>query len=354
MPSQINSLAWVLLFVFSHSTYCLAQQEKDAPKKGWPKRVWQVDTSWPLKSKERVNQEYHSDRFHQFFYEVGSFQPALGWAGMGAGGMGYAEAGYGGGSGAGMSMGGMGGMGDGYGGDEGYGIGNDGVFSLQIFAIEVFGLQMQGMGDRGGFGTEETSQVGYKIGKNGRCELELFVMTPMEDFGLYGGSGPGGLSGGMQPGPGMGGPGMGLASPDGGMGMVGRDESYQTVYVRLEQFANKAKDIPTAFVMSKKEVQAVSEFIKLKVWRNKLVQRIEGNSKDPSFIEDAEPKLKQLLAEQYTNKLDLQELEVAAIESKVKQLREEIARRQSAKQKVVDVQAGRIILEAQGLLDNSP
>ena len=60
--------------------------------------------------------------------------------------------------------------------------------------------------------------------------------------------------------------------------------------------------------------------------------------------------LKQLLTEEYETQLARQSIEVETIERRIAELKDEIARRRAAKDRVIDVQLGRIVLEAQGLL----
>jgi len=248
---------------------------------------------------------------------MGGMGGMMGGMGMRMGGMGKSGGGMGG-----YGGGEMGGMGDGgvYGGEGGYG---DAILVLNI-----------GIGGMGGYG----------------------------DMGGYGGEG-GDMEGGM----GMGGMGMG------GM-MGGTMQSTVRCYVSLATLAQAKQQTGAKLQLRPQEVEVVSSVIRQNITRRQLVeglhvggvrpdfvlienitrrQLVEGLHRDLSdtvAVEKIEVRLKQLLAEEYDTQLKRQELEISEIEKRASELREELGRRKAAKERVVDVQLGRIILEAQGLL----
>ncbi|MEM7474334.1 MAG: hypothetical protein AAF483_05020 [Planctomycetota bacterium] len=234
-------------------------------------------------------------------------------------------------------LGGMGDMIGGYGGMGGYGsrFYDDANYGADELGDDYGG----GLGGDGGYGTVDEAG-GYGDGGDGGSEKR-------KRNGRRALRGDGFSAGGLGGMDDMAMDDMGDMLDDGmGMGMGGIE-----IYVKLEQFGPKnAKKLPSGYAMSVEEIQAISDFVKLKVWRESLTASIQKNAKDSAFVEESTPELKKLLSEQYSNKLALQQLEIKAIEAKVVKLRAQLARRRAAMQQVVEVQTGRIILEAQGLL----
>ncbi|MCC7339150.1 MAG: hypothetical protein IT422_28995 [Pirellulaceae bacterium] len=75
-----------------------------------------------------------------------------------------------------------------------------------------------------------------------------------------------------------------------------------------------------------------------------------GRLVSADLARQTEQQLQQILAEAYDTQIERHELEVKLVEARVAQLRVELVRRREAKPRVVEVQLGRIVLEAQGLL----
>ena len=143
--------------------------------------------------------------------------------------------------------------------------------------------------------------------------------------------------------------GMGMGA---GMGMGGMDGGYGGVPLLgdLQELNEQTK--PKSKSLSQTELELVKSIVSQQVWRDTLIDEIKSKSKDEEFIASAEPKLIGLLKEQYKTQLDRQKMEIQRIESKVAKLKSELARREAAADRVIQVQAGRIVLQAQGLLND--
>ncbi len=198
------------------------------------------------------------------------------------------------------------------------------------------GMGGMGMGGEGGYG----GGTGIESGGMGLGS------------GMEGGAG--GSSGGApQPrlvlheegmeGGGMGGMGMG------GM-MGGTMQSPARCYVPLATLAQAKQQTGAKLQLPQQEVEVVSSVIRQNITRRQLVESLHRDLSDTVAVEKIEVRLKQLLAEEYDTQLKRQELEISEIEKRASELRQELGRRKNAKNRVVDVQLGRIILEAQGLL----
>ncbi len=96
------------------------------------------------------------------------------------------------------------------------------------------------------------------------------------------------------------------------------------------------------------ELTLISQMIRQSIWKESAIQRITSAKGTPP--KGSEELLGAILGEEYDTQIARQEFEIAGIESRVKQLRAEVGKRKAAKQRVVDVKLGRIVLEAQGLL----
>ena len=319
-----------------------------------------------------------SETFYRFRYIPGSYKPktlsarvfltngtvvgdmegfsgGYGGDGMGAA-MGGGAGGIGGvdgmgigaeGPGGGMGMG-MGGPGGG-GGMEGYG-GSHEPAGLELFAVVVEAQNVEG---------ENATKVEVIFNKDatlfGNSGYGMGGMGAGIDYGSEEGSGGGygAEAGGGYPGAGGAGAGLGsgfgAARPrDGKRRALG--EYYELESLLLPKVAKRT--LGSRYKLEKQELKIVKDFIQLAVLRNVLLDEIKEKKNDADFLAEAEKKLKQILSNQYTNQLARQKIEIEAIESKVEKLRSELDRREAAKDRVVDVQVGRIILEAQGLLDN--
>jgi hypothetical protein len=254
--------------------------------------------------------------------------PAMGGYGSGMGSMGEMGA-YGGD----MDMGGM----RGYGGDMGgYG----------------------GMGEMGGYGGE------------------------MSDMGGYGdGMGMGGYGGGMAGESGMGGigglPGMGIP----GRHNPARSARFFSAFVLDELksggstealpprprvivvFAMRSDDPELISLTSQQgrkllgtqltstEVDLLNDLIIQAVLREEAVGIIQAHDGQGAQSDLAEQLLKEVLRENYASKLARQELQIEQLRTRISELQADIDRRRQAVDRVADLELARIVLSAQGLIE---
>lgn len=166
-----------------------------------------------------------------------------------------------------------------------------------------------------------------------------------------GGYGPGGEGEGYGPG---GGSGYGTEGGYGGAGAgMGESQAYLPKYVDLKTLSEEKTGRRTLNTqrLQSEEYSIIAATMRQLVWKADVIQAIHRDMAKPDQLVKLEKKLRQLLSDQYETQLERQALEVQRIERKVNQLKEEMARRRNAKARVVDVQLGRIVLEAQGLLE---
>ena len=136
------------------------------------------------------------------------------------------------------------------------------------------------------------------------------------------------------------------------MGMEGDPSAPMHIgtYHRLADLAKQA-DGPDVH-LTPEEFQIVSQMCRLKIWKADAVRaiQVEEHASEAALMAEKEQHLKQLLSEEFDVQLARQEYEVRTIEQRTAALKQEIERRRQAKERVIDVQLGRIVLEAQGLL----
>ena len=104
--------------------------------------------------------------------------------------------------------------------------------------------------------------------------------------------------------------------------------------------------------LSQSEIKLVTDIICQTIWKADIVKALFASKGQGESASENEKSLKQLLAEQYDTQLARQEMEAESIKRRLEQLLDELKRRKLAKDRVVEVQLGRIILDAQGLLNN--
>ena len=104
--------------------------------------------------------------------------------------------------------------------------------------------------------------------------------------------------------------------------------------------------------LSPPEIKLVTDIICQTIWKTDVVKALFASKGQGESAKENESFLKQLLAEQYDTQLARQELEAESIQRRLEQLQDELKRRKLAKDRVVEVQLGRLILDAQGLLNN--
>lgn len=295
-------------------------------------------------------------RTRVFEYRVGSFKPkekrrgrASGMGDMGMGGGSYEEMGYGG-------LGGEGYAGDSYGG--GYGGGDGGGGYGEDYGAGDYGMEGGLGGYGGGMGPGMGSGMGGSSGprsltiralifdndlQQGRPRIELFIEPRPSDNGA-----PMGM-GGMMGGPGIAAP-PGMVGSGGAAGMGGFDEEFEFEPAKLFRFKSESPGETRRPRMPAAEHQIVTNVIKLQIWKKDAIEYLNRNKSDKQKLAEVEKRLRSILTEEYETQLARQEVEVSNIEAQILALRRELQRRQAAKARVVDVQLGKIVLEAQGLL----
>ena len=197
--------------------------------------------------------------------------------------------------------------------------------------------------------------------------------------GGMGGMGSGGL--GMS---GMGGMGMGM----GGSGMGSRMDNMQDVrvvvafvlddeqiagrtrievlaphgprgnYIRLEALsaARPAKvktEKKAPPLWSPATAKLIKDTISLKIWKEDAIKTLKAEEGTGERAAASEKLLKAVLSEEYDTQLARQQFELARLQERLKRIQDEFTRRQQAKDRVIDVQIGKIILEAQGILGDN-
>ncbi len=279
---------------------------------------------------------FRATRVRSFHYVFQSFRPKE---------LVYADGGYGGygvgmedsgGYGSAMGGSGMPGMSGGYpgypGGSAGYpgggGYASGSSIATNRLAINIHAYMFDG---------EIT---------NDRSRIELMIDQP-NGMGMEGMASAGGLSGGP-----------------GGMEMGGAGGMDMSMPSQMQPFASlgivKAK-APANLrqgpggatpVLSPPEIKLVTDIICQTIWKADMVKALFASKGQGDSAKENETFLKQLLAEQYDTQLARQEMEAESIKRRLDQLQEELKRRKLAKDRVVEVQLGRLILDAQGLLNN--
>ena len=108
---------------------------------------------------------------------------------------------------------------------------------------------------------------------------------------------------------------------------------------------NSAKLLP-------QEIKLVTDIICQTIWKADVIKVLFDSKGQGESAAENEKFLKLLLADQYDTQLARQEMEAESIKRRLELLVDELKRRGLAKDRVVDVQLGRLILDAQGLLNN--
>jgi hypothetical protein len=185
---------------------------------------------------------------------------------------------------------------------------------------------------------------------NDRTRIELMIEQP-NGMNMEGLASAGGLSGG--PGGGM----DSMGGGDGGMGMSSGPSQMQPFaslgIVKAKVPANLRQGPSGATpILSQSEIKLVTDIICQTIWKADVVKALFASKGQGDSAKENEALLKQILAEQYDTQLARQEMEAESIKRRLEQLQEELKRRKLAKDRVVEVQLGRIILDAQGLLNN--
>ena len=282
--------------------------------------------------------QFHSTRVHSFVYSFHSFRPKR--LGFTSGNWTVSVHGYGNGIGYGHDYRSIeSGGGNSLNRDQG--IDSGGVEWLSSSSDETNGLNRK-------LGIYIDAYIFDDEKVNDRTRIELMVMQPNKPEGSANGSGGmAGIIGGYEGGMGSGGSGGYDSGGYGGMG----DEKFPTP--SLQPFASLSKqDSKDLAALHQDEIKVVSDILCQSIWKGDAVKALFESKGQGELASENEKLLKQLLNEQYDTQLARQEMEAESIKQRLDQLLDELKRRKLAKDRVVDVQLGRLMLDAQGLLNN--
>ena len=282
-----------------------------------PPLTFAIVTSDSPQGARRLKQ-LKASRVQSFDYYLGSYKPKP----VNRGGYGMEEM-YGGG----MMGGDYGGYGDGgYGEDDYGGMPGSGFSAPSRKHIKIHAYLF------------DQQRV------KGRTKIELVTNWPPPKPS----AGPGMGAMGMAGPPGL--PGMGMGA--GGMGSgIGGGRIYKVA--RLDSLVGEnlgSKKSPV--VLSQEEFELVADTIRQQIWKKDFVKSIQASANDSNALLPLEQQLKAILNEQYSTQIARQRLEIDQIVRKVEMLKQDLDRRAAAQERVVEVQLGNIVLEAQGLLSD--
>ena len=251
---------------------------------------------------------------------------------------------------------------------------------VRTYTVSVSTLQIQPLNQNGGMGPGGGMMAGMG-GDMGAMEGGMGgpgMSGSGGGMGMGGGgmSGMSGIAGGMA---GDGSGGMGMGSSMGTMSDVrvviafimdheqiaGRTrievlapQGSQGNYIRLEALSaarpSKSKTEKKATpVWSPATAKLIKDTISLKIWKEDAINTLKAEEGKGEQAAASEKLLKAVLSEEYDAQLARQQFELARLQERLKRIQEEFTRRQQAKDRVIDVQLGKIILEAQGILGDN-
>ncbi len=151
----------------------------------------------------------------------------------------------------------------------------------------------------------------------------------------------------------------GMAGADdmmgGGMGMGGMAGPVKVVLVPLEECripvsGRSASESP--FTVA--QLKNLADLVRVDCWIEEELATLRSVRQDADKFKTSEGRLKDLLSKEYELQLGKQREDIERLNEKLKALQGELTRRASAQDRVVDVQLGQLILEAQGLIGERP
>jgi hypothetical protein len=95
----------------------------------------------------------------------------------------------------------------------------------------------------------------------------------------------------------------------------------------------------------------IAQLVRLDIWIEDARRALREKRDDTKVFSTVESQLKTLLGEEYDAMLAKQRGDAERLRKRLAQLQADLERRASAKDRVVEVQLGKLVLEAQGLLD---
>ncbi len=197
-------------------------------------------------------------------------------------------------------------------------------------------------------------------GPGGYADMGMGMGSGGMGGAMGGGMSMSGMGGGMDGG--MGG-GMGMGMPGGMSGMAGMSNSELTnlrgkiTIVPLEESQSAMSSTPASESIkpfSKAQLKNLADLVQLDCWIDAQLTTLRTVRKDAEKFKETEAVLKGLLSQEYELQLSKQRDDIERLSEKLKMLQSELERRMSAQERVIDVQLGQLILEAQGLIGERP
>ncbi len=145
--------------------------------------------------------------------------------------------------------------------------------------------------------------------------------------------------------------------PGSGMGdMIGMESETPALQLKLlseeENFAPAYANGQPAAALTLQERETIAHLIELDVWIANSIGTIRNVADDAMKYKKAQEDLKSLLQDDYDTQLKKQQADIDRMAEKLKKLQEEVAKRTAARDRVIDIQMGKVLLEAEGLLKN--
>lgn len=146
-----------------------------------------------------------------------------------------------------------------------------------------------------------------------------------------------------------------IGAAEEGMGMMGMSgephmQPLEDSPLFLTARESGRKSAEDAGEQRRRELANIAQLVRLDIWIRDAQTLLQARRNDAGKFAAAEQHLKTLLAEEYDAQLAKQRSDVARLRAKLEQLQADLDRRAQAKERVVAVQLGQLVLEAQGLL----
>jgi hypothetical protein len=136
-----------------------------------------------------------------------------------------------------------------------------------------------------------------------------------------------------------------------GMGMaMGMEGNPYAVYEEIDKMPADPKSLLDQ-MYGHEALKSIAQLIRLDVWIDDARTALREKRNDAKAFAAIEAQLKELLSEEYDALLARQRKDAERLRKRLAQLQADLERRAGAKDRVVEVQLGKLVLEAQGLLD---
>lgn len=95
----------------------------------------------------------------------------------------------------------------------------------------------------------------------------------------------------------------------------------------------------------------LNDLILQAIWRSEAVRYLQYTDGRGAMAKQAEQVLKEVLRENYDSQIKRQELHIDRLQERIAKLRNELERRRSAADRIVELELAKIVLSAQGLIE---